>query len=401
MAKTLTCDKCLQSFEVPPEHLSAPALQCPFCTQVVANDAGAAPHADALGGGETPSFLANYVPPPEIAAITTPPKAAKDVAPQAPAVSGEATLSDRGAPESASVAGGGKGLMAQLAATASSDAASSIIVDGLPNKKRRLIDAGGVAIDEDELEPETDEHYQPVSNPEAEAHLQELVEAEISGEVPAQGRLFLVVLLVLLVAGYIALAFIAIRNDGLVHFGRLGQTLNIAMGKAEPMEIATAEKRRPSDVNFQPINTTKAKPHFSVALSKPLIVEVNPTTPLLVLYGQVANATGQAFGDIRMEVVMRTAAGVELAVTKPFSLLNPEYAEQLDSLDALALALSTKGSLPKVESWLDDIMRVGVHVKLPTATYRPIAVVFTRSVPVEVRNDLLFEVRVVDAEVLP
>jgi len=102
-----------------------------------------------------------------------------------------------------------------------------------------------------------------------------------------------------------------------------------------------------------------------------------------------------------VEVVMRTAAGVELAVTKPFSLLNPEYAEQLDSLDALALALSTKGSLPKVESWLDDIMRVGVHVKLPTATYRPIAVVFTRSVPVEVRNDLLFEVRVVDAEVLP
>lgn len=179
-SRILQCNACAQQFEVPPEHVAAPALQCPFCATIVSNTdenlVGASPAGDASAaeadatptvtqtseslralaeGGDAarrnpfPFAGKTPAPPPPPAPAPPPPQApaeepqaapapaplplppgarpGRTVEPTAPALTGEAPLQPSAPPPESNLERMARRLDEQRSA-----ATGGVIVDGLP-----------------------------------------------------------------------------------------------------------------------------------------------------------------------------------------------------------------------------------------------------------------------------
>ncbi|MDX9724563.1 MAG: hypothetical protein RBU37_27695 [Myxococcota bacterium] len=392
MAKILSCPQCSQPFEVPAGHESAPQLQCPFCSKLVDNPSSG--DADSEFVPRVP--LGPYVPPPNLAQMAPPP--APPVIPSAPALAGEAVLSDK-SPPSSPVS------IQDIARTLSADApGESIVVDGLPAETRRY-GRDELAAD-DELTPEEDPHlvgYQQAqarrlgADPNSEGNAELIADV---GDVPKgsrRGTYVLLFLFILLLIGDFAIIFAAIRNNGIFHFGRFSDMISVAKGEMDAMEIAVHEKKRISQEELKPIETAAAKPQLQVAFSIPVSLELNDGTSVIALYGQVTNSSPTPFHQLEFEAVIRTPRG-ELSVSMSFGPMPTELASQITNPQQLVTSVIAMPTVGDVEVWMKNNLRDAKDTVLPTSTPRPFVVVFTKTCPNEITDEMLFELRLLNAE---
>ena len=384
MAKMLKCNKCSQEFEVPAEHASAPALQCPFCAAIVQN-------------------------PQE---------------PEVPvAVAGEAAVKASLDPDQATDAGGNP--IVEMAKRLSKSEGPNIIVDGLPTQKRQ-VDISEAAEEEEELTPEEDpvlpappygypgyaeeeeeeeEEDEPTSYdayPEASGDAAyEVVELPEGTKLPGRGKFyFLLLVLLVLVLGDIFLIFAANANNGIVHFGKLDQTIAVMKGEADPMELKEEEVERPSTKDYEPVKTVEIEPDFKVAISRPVSFELEDGTVIMALYGHLTNDTGFSWTEVSFEGLIKTSSGVQQSISPRMSILSPIWADQFKGAEDIAQHMLTLSDFGAVDIWLSTMLAEGEKVRMPPRTPIPFMLIFTKDVPLEISTGHVFEVRNFEARLV-
>ena len=495
MAIILACEQCNQPFEIPEEHEQAPALQCPFCANIVQNvaenrvDGGmqapdetqvhseaemSAAIADAASLVTSESelespFNAKEARNPFPFAGKSSDSATVDnevVEPfipepepehEAVAIKGEAPLQESYASRAQAQPLEGN-LMLQMAKRLADEKGGGVIIDGLPTEHGQAELKVEVREEEEEFVPDVDPHMQfnaygalsiqqqpmMIQQPMVQQPMMQQpmmiasaapVAAQPGGEerydedaadydddrynapaayaggidelpegtkLPNRGRWFLILVLLILIAGYVVIIFASVRNNGIFHFGRIMDTLNVTLNDSEPMEIKAKEVERTAP-DFEPIKSNDDKPSFTTAISRPTGIQLANDRPILILYGNITNTSNKTYRNVKLQGVIKTSSGGELALTSPTTVLPENLTTELNSADATLDYIVNSGyeRADQIDIWANELATQGSGLNVPPNTPMPFILVFTRNAPFEIAPNYLFEVRLLGTELVP